>query len=470
MLGERDQLVGVELGGAYRLVGRIGDGGMGAVYEAHHLRLQKRVAVKVMKRESARHPEALERFRREAIVTSRLGHPNLVNVIDCGISEDGEPYLVMEFLEGEDLDHRIRRAGPVPLQTAVRIVHQVASAVAAVHAKGIVHRDLKPANIFLVQVPGEPDFVKVLDFGVSKIKAVQTKLTDASITVGTPDYMSPEQVAGSGDLVDHRTDQWALACIVWEMLAGQAPFCSDDPNALFYQLQNLPPPPLAQYASDLPAGIEPVLLRALSKRPVDRYGSVREFARALESAALGTWTEPTPLSSALTTIPDSGELAPSSRPSALSRLLPTFWRNRATLLWPRMRPILAVLAVAAASAGVALLFTGGRSKPPASSQTMQSSRVRALPASIQPYPIAALDESSTQSTTVADQPASTGARKAKTAQPRSRQFESGSIAPHDSAAGKSRPSESTPRGQKSRGASNRGGEHRKHLQLTIDDF
>jgi serine/threonine protein kinase len=472
MLGERDQLVGVELGGAYRLVGRIGDGGMGAVYEAHHLRLQKRVAVKVMKRENARHSDALERFRREAIVTSRLGHPNLVNVIDCGISEDGEPYMVMEFLEGEDLDHRIRRAGPVPLQATVRIIRQVASAVAAVHAKGIVHRDLKPANIFLVQVPGEPDFVKVLDFGVSKIKAVQTKLTDASKTVGTPEYMSPEQVAGSGDLVDHRTDQWALACIVWEMLAGQAPFCSDDQNALFYQLQNLPPPQLAKYAPDLPVGIEPVLLRALSKRPVDRYDSVRAFARAIENASLGTWTEPTPLSSAPTTTPDSYELAPSSRPSALSRLFPSSWRNRAMLLWPRMQPTLVVLAIAAGSAGAALLFTTGSSMSTASISATQSSRLRALPASIQPYPIAALDQGPTQSTTVADQPPSTGARQASFAQPRSRQFKSGSGTTQGFSARKSTSSESSSRGQKSRGdrALNRGAEHRKHLRLTIDDF
>src|ERR1019366_9287577 len=158
------------------------------------------------------------------VVASRLGHPNLVNILDFGSSADGQPYLVMEFLEGEDLDRRIHRSGAMPLPSAIRISRQVAAAVSAVHAKGIVHRDLKPANIFLVQVPGEPDFVKVLDFGVSKIKAARTKLTDASTVIGTPEYMTPEQASGSGEEIDHRADQWALACIVWEMLSGRTPF------------------------------------------------------------------------------------------------------------------------------------------------------------------------------------------------------------------------------------------------------
>jgi serine/threonine-protein kinase len=292
-----DHMVGIVLGGAYQLVGCIGQGGMGVVYEAHHLRLHNRVAVKLMNRTNASHQEALIRFRREALLASRLGHPHLVNVSDFGTSEDGQPYLVMEFLEGEDLDHRIQRAGPVPLHSAVHIARQTASAVAAVHAKGIVHRDLKPANIFLVHVPGEPDFVKVLDFGVSKIRAARTKVTDASKAVGTPEYMSPEQVLRAGDEVDHRTDQWALACIVWEMLAGRLPFTADDPDVLFYKLRNLPPPPLAKYVADLPPAVESVLLRALSKRPADRYPSIREFARGLESAAFGPWAEIAPLES-----------------------------------------------------------------------------------------------------------------------------------------------------------------------------
>ena len=169
---------------------------MGWVYEARQIRLNKRVAVKVMSRELAANREALARFHREAEITSQLGHPHLVNVTDFGTTDAGEPYLVMEYLDGQDLDHRLRRDSRLPLEVAVDITKQVASALDAAHAEGVVHRDLKPANIFLVRVRGEADFVKVLDFGVSKIKAARTKLTRATAVIGTPEYMSPEQATG----------------------------------------------------------------------------------------------------------------------------------------------------------------------------------------------------------------------------------------------------------------------------------
>jgi eukaryotic-like serine/threonine-protein kinase len=350
---ESDDLIGLVLGGAYRLVGCIGEGGMGAVYEAHHLRMQKRVAVKLLHRWKARHPEALERFHREAMIASRLGHPHLVNVIDFGASTGGDPYLVMEFLEGEDLDRRLRRAGPMPMQAAIRIARQTASAVAAVHAKGVVHRDLKPANIFLVQVPGEPDFVKVLDFGVSKVRAVQTKLTDASKAIGTPQYMSPEQ-AGARDEVDHRTDQWALACIVWEMLSGQAPFSADDTNALFYQLINLPPPPLAPMVPNLPSGVEPAILRALSKGPADRYSSIRTFSRALETAAMGTWNENTPIATDVTKIAAVTDIAGVRRLAERVRAL-----LRVEQVVAAVAPLAARLGVKRGTALAALTFALG---------------------------------------------------------------------------------------------------------------
>ena len=190
------EMSGRVLEGAYRITRLIGEGGMGAVYEGVQLRLNKRVAIKLMSRDLTANREALARFRREAEITSHLGHPHLVNVMDFGTSDAGEPYLVMEYLDGEDLDHRIRRDGRLFLETAVAITRQVASALAAAHDEGIVHRDLKPANVFLVKVKGEADFVKVLDFGVSKIKASRTKLTRATAIVGTPEYMSPEQATG----------------------------------------------------------------------------------------------------------------------------------------------------------------------------------------------------------------------------------------------------------------------------------
>ena len=239
-----DTRLGTVLEGAYRITRIIGEGGMGAVYEAIQLRLNKRVAVKLMARQLTTNQESLTRFRREAEITSKLGHPNLVNVIDFGTSEAGEPYLVMEYLDGEDLDHRMGRIRTLPLELAVHIAKQTASALAAAHAQGIVHRDLKPANIFLVHVPGELEFVKVLDFGISKMKAAGVKLTKPTISLGTPNYMSPEQAAGRRDEIDHPTDQWALACITWEMLCGHTPFVADDTTALFFQIINMKPPPL----------------------------------------------------------------------------------------------------------------------------------------------------------------------------------------------------------------------------------
>jgi serine/threonine protein kinase len=287
-------LVGTVLGGVYRITGLIGEGGMGAVYEAVQLRLNKRVAVKLMARDLAANREALARFHREAEITSRLGHPHLVNVMDFGQAESGEPYLVMEYLEGEDLDHRLRRVGRMPIDTVTHVVKQVASALSAAHGQGIVHRDLKPGNIFLVQIPGEPDFVKVLDFGISKMKAARTQLTNASAVMGTPNYMSPEQATGMVEEVDHHADQWALACIAWEMLLGRGPFVADDVAAILYQIINLDPHPMAPRVPGLPPAIERVLRRALSKRPAERCSSMREFSRAFEAAAFSRPADVTP--------------------------------------------------------------------------------------------------------------------------------------------------------------------------------
>ncbi|HJX52973.1 MAG TPA: serine/threonine-protein kinase [Polyangia bacterium] len=289
-----DALVGTVLEGAYRITRLIGEGGMGAVYEAVQLRLNKRVAIKLMARDLAANREALARFHREAEITSHLGHPHLVNVVDFGQAESGEPYLVMEYLEGEDLDHRLRRVGRMPIEAASHVVKQVASALSAAHGQGVVHRDLKPGNVFLVQIPGEPDFVKVLDFGISKMKAARKQLTNASAVMGTPNYMSPEQATGVVEEIDHHADQWALACIAWEMLLGRGPFVADDVAAILYQIINLDPHPLAPRVPGLPPAVERALRRALSKRPAERFSSMREFSRAFEAAAFGRPADATP--------------------------------------------------------------------------------------------------------------------------------------------------------------------------------
>jgi serine/threonine-protein kinase len=286
--------VGTVLEGAYRITRLIGEGGMGAVYEAVQLRLNKRVAVKLMARDLAANQEALARFHREAEITSHLGHPHLVTVFDFGQAESGEPYLVMEYLEGEDLDQRLRRVGRMPIETVVHVVKQVASALGAAHDQGVVHRDLKPGNVFLLQIPGEPDFAKVLDFGISKMKAARTQLTNASAVMGTPNYMSPEQATGMVEDIDHHADQWALACIAWQMLLGRGPFVADEVAAILYQIINMDPHPLAPRVPGLPPAVETVLRRALNKRPAERFASIREFSCAFEAAASGRPADATP--------------------------------------------------------------------------------------------------------------------------------------------------------------------------------
>ena len=287
-------LSGAILEGAYRLVRLIGQGGMGVVYEAIQLRLNKRVAVKIMSRDHTANTVSLARFHREAEITSKLGHPHLVNVIDFGTAESGEPYLVMEILDGEDLEMRLHKVEHLPLEAVVRITRQAASALGAAHAQDVVHRDMKPANIFLLQVPGEQEFVKVLDFGISKMKAARARLTRATAVVGSPIYMSPEQTLGMVDDTDHRADQWALACIAWEMISGLPPFDGDDVSTLFHQINRVDPRPLVHHYSSLRPDVESVLRKGLSKSPADRYPSIRDFGHALETAAVGRYADRTP--------------------------------------------------------------------------------------------------------------------------------------------------------------------------------
>jgi serine/threonine-protein kinase len=368
-----DTRLGTVLEGAYRITRLIGEGGMGAVYEAIQLRLNKRVAIKLMARQLTANQDALTRFRREAEITSRLGHPNLVNVIDFGASEAGEPYLVMEYLEGEDLDHRLGRRGSLPIDLAVHITKQTASALAAAHAQGVVHRDLKPANIFLLNVPGELEFVKVLDFGISKVKAAGVKLTKVAVALGTPNYMSPEQAAGKTDEIDHPVDQWALSCIAWEMLSGHTPFVADDVTALFYQVMNLQPQSLLLRVPGLAPEAEVVLLRALSKSPKDRFPSIREFAHAFESTALGRPVDLTPMPVSLSLFSMSSgnaglDLTVPAETAAegkkrTPKQLTTFSRTAGEMTdeiprksWPRLRPVYAVAVMVVALGVIGGIF------------------------------------------------------------------------------------------------------------------
>ncbi|HEY7371972.1 MAG TPA: serine/threonine-protein kinase [Polyangia bacterium] len=283
-----DLPIGTVLGDAYEIIRPIGIGGMGSIYEAAQVRTRKRVAIKMMSKELAAHPEALARFRREVKVTTELAHPHIIEVLDFGASPTGEPYLVMEYLDGEDLEQRLERVGRLQPRTAAEIIKQLGSALAVAHAEGIVHRDLKPGNVFLLRVPGDAVFVKVVDFGISKVlKAATTKLTMARAVVGTPEFMAPEQAAGRVDWVDHRSDQWALACLAWHMLSGRLPFWQPEVADILNQvITGEPTPLLPELVGFISPPVDKVLRRALSKRREDRFPTITSFARAFEAAVM----------------------------------------------------------------------------------------------------------------------------------------------------------------------------------------
>ena len=276
---------GALIDGAYRLVRLISDGGMGTVYEAIQVRLDRRVAVKVLSGDLADDPEARARFRREVKITSKLAHPHVVQLLDFGITATGRPYLVTEYVEGEDLERRLNRVGRLSLDVALPIIRQVVSGLAAIHARAVVHRDLKPGNVLLLSMDDAADFVKLADFGISKLTTSSTALTAPSSILGTPGFMSPEQASGLAADVDHRSDQWALGAMVWYMLSGAPPFTSDSLTTLLDRVVNEAPPPLRATAPALPDGVEPVLLRALAKKRSQRYPTVTAFLRAFEAAA-----------------------------------------------------------------------------------------------------------------------------------------------------------------------------------------
>ncbi len=282
---EQHPLLGTTLRGTYRVLRTLDQGGMGMVFEAEHVRLRRRVAVKVLAQHLAKDAHALARFNREAEIISQLQHPNVVQVMDFDTTEAGEPYLVMELLQGESLATRLDRERCLPIADAVRIADQVSSGLAAAHAAEIVHRDLKPANIFLVEVPGQGTLVKLLDFGISKRTGSSKGLTGEYDILGTPDYMAPEQALGKTAHVDHRGDQYALAVITYEMLAGRTPFAGDDVMDVLRQVISSEPPPIEQLAPHVSEGLGDVLRRALSKDPEQRFPGITEFSTALVRAS-----------------------------------------------------------------------------------------------------------------------------------------------------------------------------------------
>jgi eukaryotic-like serine/threonine-protein kinase len=274
-------LVGQVVADRYHVIKKLGEGGMGQVYLAEHVKMGRRSAIKVMSPSMVHDPDAVARFNREAANASRITHPNVCAVYDFGETPDGLIYLAMEFVEGEPLTAIIEREGALPIARATAIFKQTADALQAAHDLGIVHRDLKPDNIMVARTRDGADLVKVVDFGIAKaVGGDETgqKVTKTGLVVGTPEFMSPEQL--SGDKVDGRTDLYSLALVYFRMLTGELPFKADSVQETMVKRLTDEPAKLAATRPDLsfPDGLQQVIDAALARTPADRYQTVAKFA------------------------------------------------------------------------------------------------------------------------------------------------------------------------------------------------
>lgn len=281
-----DLLLGQTLTEKYRIDERLKEGGMGTVYRGTHVLMDKTVAIKVLRPSLAADEKIVARFSREARAASRISHPHALSVTDFGEAENGIVFLVMEFLNGETLKDVIRREGPMPLGRVVEIIRQVGAALEAAHEQGVVHRDLKSENIMLLAANG-PDYAKVLDFGIAKIKEhdgdYDPGLTAPDLVIGTPQYMSPEQCSQAPD-IDARSDIYSLGVIVYEMLVGHVPFTGPSPTAIMMKHLQEAAPSVLEERDDLPAAVGRVISRAMAKRPAERYQNVGELVEDLTTA------------------------------------------------------------------------------------------------------------------------------------------------------------------------------------------
>jgi serine/threonine protein kinase len=273
--------------GPYQILEEIGRGGMAVVYRAWQPSLQRHIALKVLPEYFRHDPDLLARFQREARAAAQLEHPNIVHIYDTGIA-DGLPYIAMEYLQGGSLQERLAQ-GTLPPAEAVGLLEQIGGALDHAHARGLIHRDVKPANI-LFTADGRP---KVADFGIARATE-GTRLTRTGMVMGTPEYMAPEQAEGG--TVDHRADLYALGVILYQMLTGQAPFHGTTPHATLHAVIYEPPPPPRQLNPSLSQAVESVILRALAKRPEERFQRGAALVSELRSARVrrGCGSQPVP--------------------------------------------------------------------------------------------------------------------------------------------------------------------------------
>jgi len=299
--GAAESLLGTVISGRYRIEKLLGEGGMGAVYQAEHTHMRKRLAVKVLHAEMSRLPEVVARFEREAMAAAHIDHPNVATATDFGKLEDGSFFLVLEYVEGKSLRDAIA-VGPLEVGRAMRVLRQIAAALQRAHVLGIVHRDLKPENVMLIDRDGEPDFVKVLDFGIAKVPVAELSrdehnragpagqaLTQLGMVYGTPEYMAPEQALGQN--VTPSADIYALGVMTYEMLAGERPFDHESKVTLLGMHVTAPVPPFSQKAPGviIPPDVQNIVFHMLEKESAHRFRDAKELIDALDGIWLASY-------------------------------------------------------------------------------------------------------------------------------------------------------------------------------------
>jgi serine/threonine-protein kinase len=279
-------LIGSIIADKFHIEKKLGEGGMGTVYLAEHVKMRRKSAIKVMAQSMASDPEAIARFNREATNAAHISHPNVCQIYDFGETPDGTIYLAMEFIEGESLSEIVQREGRISLQRAASILKQTGAALQIAHDEGIVHRDLKPDNIMITRARDGSDVVKVVDFGIAKAMTGEEgqKVTKTGLVVGTPEYMSPEQL--SGDVLDGRSDIYSLALVFFRCVTGSLPFQADSAQETMVKRLTDAPLKLVDVAPDAqwPPRLQGVMDRALERMPADRYASAAMFAGDVENA------------------------------------------------------------------------------------------------------------------------------------------------------------------------------------------